>query len=201
MFQQDRGNVAPPVKIVARPRRDSNTKPSPPEAGLRIAQGSTGLGVRATLDCRGASSGVVTTGTSWHLRVNLPEAAESVLAGQLDGLRLSQLHAAGTYHVLFFIHLPTRRVQIAGMTPNSDDLWMAQAARNMSMALTSYFPALAGPELEQPAKALLDAGIGDVCGPVAREGLGQGNQRLRDGRSGALSISGTPLLRASIIVR
>jgi transposase InsO family protein len=35
--------------------------------------------------------------------------------------------------VLFFIHLHTRRVHIAGMTPNPDGAWMGQAARNMSM--------------------------------------------------------------------
>lgn len=38
-----------------------------------------------------------------------------------------------TYYVLFFIHLQTRRVHIAGMTPNPDGVWMAQTARNMSM--------------------------------------------------------------------
>ena len=40
-----------------------------------------------------------------------------------------------TYHVLFFIHLYTRRVHVAGMTPNPDGVWMAQIARNMSMTL------------------------------------------------------------------
>jgi putative transposase len=38
-----------------------------------------------------------------------------------------------TYYVLFFINLHTRRVHLAGMTPNPDGVWMAQAARNMSM--------------------------------------------------------------------
>jgi putative transposase len=38
-----------------------------------------------------------------------------------------------TYYVLFFIHLHTRRVHIAGMTTNPDGDWMAQMARNMSM--------------------------------------------------------------------
>ena len=38
-----------------------------------------------------------------------------------------------TYYVLFFIHLESRRVHLAGMTPNPDGRWMAQVARNMSM--------------------------------------------------------------------
>jgi putative transposase len=35
--------------------------------------------------------------------------------------------------VLFFIHLHTRRVHLAGMTPNPDGVRLAQVARNMSM--------------------------------------------------------------------
>lgn len=38
-----------------------------------------------------------------------------------------------TYYVLFFIHLHTRRVHIAGMTPNPKGAWMTQIARNTSM--------------------------------------------------------------------
>jgi len=38
-----------------------------------------------------------------------------------------------TYYVLFFIHIHTRRVHVAGMTPSPDGAWMAQIARNMSM--------------------------------------------------------------------
>ncbi len=39
-----------------------------------------------------------------------------------------------TYYVLFFIRLATRRVEIAGITPNPDERWMRQVARNATMA-------------------------------------------------------------------
>src|SRR3954449_12850679 len=35
-----------------------------------------------------------------------------------------------TYYVLFFIHLESRRVDIAGITVHPDDRWMQQMARN-----------------------------------------------------------------------
>ena len=38
-----------------------------------------------------------------------------------------------TYYVLFFIHLETRRVNLAGFTPYPDQEWMKQQARNMTM--------------------------------------------------------------------
>jgi putative transposase len=37
------------------------------------------------------------------------------------------------YYVLFFIHIESRRVHLAGMTPHPDGVWMAQQARNLSM--------------------------------------------------------------------
>ncbi len=39
-----------------------------------------------------------------------------------------------TYYVLFFIHLGSRRVHIAGATPHPNEPWMMQIARNMTMA-------------------------------------------------------------------
>jgi hypothetical protein len=38
-----------------------------------------------------------------------------------------------TYYVLFFIHLASRRVDIAGITTQPDELWMKQIARNVTM--------------------------------------------------------------------
>jgi putative transposase len=38
-----------------------------------------------------------------------------------------------TYYVLFFIHLATRKVHVAGLTPYPDQHWMVQIARNVTM--------------------------------------------------------------------
>ena len=38
-----------------------------------------------------------------------------------------------TYYVLFFIHLASRKVQVAGVTPHPDERWMVQVARNVTM--------------------------------------------------------------------
>jgi putative transposase len=38
-----------------------------------------------------------------------------------------------TYYVLFFLHLDSRQVHIAGMTPHPNEAWMVQVARNVTM--------------------------------------------------------------------
>jgi putative transposase len=38
-----------------------------------------------------------------------------------------------TYYVLFFIHLSSRQIHIAGVTPHPNEAWMVQVARNMTM--------------------------------------------------------------------
>ena len=38
-----------------------------------------------------------------------------------------------TYYVLFFIHLESRKVEIAGVTPHPNERWMTQIARNVTM--------------------------------------------------------------------
>jgi len=39
-----------------------------------------------------------------------------------------------TYYVLFFIHLESREIHVAGITPHPDARWMIQVARNITMA-------------------------------------------------------------------
>ncbi len=50
------------------------------------------------------------------------------------------------YYVLFFIHLETRKVHILGMTPNPNNEWMKQMARNLCV----FFG-----ELEKPPKYIV----------------------------------------------
>jgi len=38
-----------------------------------------------------------------------------------------------TYYVLFFMHLGSRSVHVAGVTPHPDESWMKQVARNLTM--------------------------------------------------------------------
>jgi putative transposase len=38
-----------------------------------------------------------------------------------------------TYYVLFFLHLSSRKVHVAGVTPHPNEAWMVQAARNVTM--------------------------------------------------------------------
>ena len=38
-----------------------------------------------------------------------------------------------TYYVLFFIHLESRRVDVAGITVHPDEPWIKQIARNVTM--------------------------------------------------------------------
>src|SRR3981081_2266300 len=69
--------------------------------------------------------------TTWpaFIRIHL-----ALLAGS-DFLTAEVLTLRGlvTYYVLFFIHLESRRVDIAGITVHPDERWMQQIARNVTM--------------------------------------------------------------------
>jgi len=52
-----------------------------------------------------------------------------------------------TYHLLFAMHLATRRVQLVGCTTNPGGLWMLQMARNLTDAVDGF--------LRQPIRYLL----------------------------------------------
>src|SRR5262245_60621281 len=43
-----------------------------------------------------------------------------------------------TYDVLFFIHLSSRKIHIAGVTPHPNEAWMMQGARNVTMEEWSF---------------------------------------------------------------
>jgi putative transposase len=43
-----------------------------------------------------------------------------------------------TYYLLFVMELRTRRVHFAGCTPNPDDVWMKQIARNLTDSLDGF---------------------------------------------------------------
>jgi putative transposase len=46
-----------------------------------------------------------------------------------------------TYYVVFFIHLGSRQVHIAGMTPHPNQAWMMQIARNVTMEAWGFLSA------------------------------------------------------------
>jgi len=58
----------------------------------------------------------------------------SVLAGtDFFSVEVLTLRGLVTYYVLFFIHLESRKVEIAGVTPHPNEVWMKQIARNVTM--------------------------------------------------------------------
>ena len=58
----------------------------------------------------------------------------AVLAGtDFFTVEVLTLRGLVTYYVLFFIHLESRRVEIAGITPHPNEAWMMQMARNVTM--------------------------------------------------------------------
>jgi len=58
----------------------------------------------------------------------------AVLAGtEFFTVEVLTLRGLVTYYVLFFIHLESRRIEVAGITPYPNEWWMKQIARNVTM--------------------------------------------------------------------
>jgi len=58
----------------------------------------------------------------------------AVLAGtDFFTVEVLTLRGLVTCYVLFFIHLESRRVEVAGITPHPNEAWMMQVARNVTM--------------------------------------------------------------------
>jgi transposase InsO family protein len=72
-----------------------------------------------------------TTTTTWKefIRTHL----DVLVATDFFTAELWTLGGLVTYYVLFFIHLGSRQVHIAGMTPHPNRTWMMQIARNVTM--------------------------------------------------------------------
>ncbi len=57
-----------------------------------------------------------------------------VLAGtDFFTVEVLTLRGLVTYYVLFFIHLESRRIEVAGITPHPNETWMKQITRNVTM--------------------------------------------------------------------
>jgi hypothetical protein len=69
--------------------------------------------------------------TTWKAFIR---AHMAVLAGtDFFTVEVLTLRGLVTYYVLFFIHLESRRVEVAGITPHPNERWMKQIARNVTM--------------------------------------------------------------------
>jgi hypothetical protein len=68
-----------------------------------------------------------------------------------------------TYYVLFFIHLESRRVSLAGITRHPDQAWMQQMARNATGEAWGFLDQRRYALHDRDTKFLLDI-PGDVSG-------------------------------------
>ena len=70
------------------------------------------------------------------------------------------------YYMLFFIHIPTRRVFYAGTTANPTGAWTTQAARNLflhhTQKLTEGLKTLKTPVRTPVANAFAERWIGSI---------------------------------------
>ena len=71
------------------------------------------------------------TTTTWKECIRTP--LDVLVATDFFTAEVWMLGGLVTYDVLFFLHLGSRQVHIAGMTPHPKEAWMMQVARNLTM--------------------------------------------------------------------
>lgn len=80
-----------------------------------------------------------------------------------------------TYYISFFVHLDSRKVYVAGVTPHPNEQWMMQMARNVTMEAWGFLA---------PGQYLIHDRDGKYCPPF--NGLltqpGSSGSRCRRGR-------------------
>lgn len=95
--------------------------------GVKVSRSTVANILRAEGFEPGPKRGVGT----WHEFVS--RHAQSLWACDCFSKKVWTLYGRVELFVLFFIHIETRRVHIAGMTANPDRQWMMQQARNTAM--------------------------------------------------------------------
>ncbi len=68
--------------------------------------------------------------TSW--RTFLKAHWETLAGADFFTVEVATVRGFTTYYILFFMELSTRRVHVAGITPNPDSAFMLQIARNLT---------------------------------------------------------------------
>jgi len=69
--------------------------------------------------------------TTWKAFIRTP--MEVLVATDFFTAEVWTLGGLVPYYVLFFLHLGSRQVQVAGVTPHPKEAWMVQVARNVTM--------------------------------------------------------------------
>ncbi len=114
-----------------------------------------------------------------------------------------------TYYVLFFMHVATRRVHIAGVTPFPNEPWMTQVARNITMADIGFLVDHRYLIHDRDGKycpafddTLSDAGVRPVRLPPRSPNLNPHAERwvksVKDECLSKLILFGEPALRAAL---
>lgn len=125
------------------------TAPTTRAQVLRLAEENPGWGYRRIHGELARLGVVVGASTVWAIlkRAGIDpspgRAADtwrSFLASQAAGIVACDFFCVDTVllrrlHVLFFVEVDTRRVHLAGITPNPTGAWTTQAARNLTMTL------------------------------------------------------------------